>query len=152
MPGHWHAPKAYHRVVPPFEILEHTADVGIRAFGETLPEIFENAALALQSIALDPAGIEPRLSYALAATGEDPESLLVNWLNEVVYHLDGKRIAMARFHVQTITPTTVAGQAWGEPRESKRHPTRLVVKAATYHQLRIRKDQGRWVAEVYLDV
>ena len=135
-----------------FEILEHTADVGIRAFGSTRAELFENAALAVQSLALDPAAIEEKAAYALTATGEDPESLLINWLNEVVYYLDGKRIAMSRFAVSVTDSTAVEGQAWGEPRDPQRHPAQLVIKAATYHQLSIREDNGRWTAEVYLDV
>lgn len=135
-----------------FRILEHTADVGIRAFGDTMAELFENAALAVQSLALDPEQVEPRYSYPLTANGDDPESLLVNWLNEVIYHLDGRRVAMARIVVETIEATSVSGCAWGEPRDPKRHPAQLVVKAATYHQLSIREDSGRWTAEVYLDV
>jgi SHS2 domain-containing protein len=135
-----------------FEILEHTADTGFRAFGRDLRQLFENAAIALESIALEPDNVEPRNSWPLSAAGEDSESLLVNWLNEVVYHLDGKRVAIARVRVEELTETAVAGTAWGEPRDPQRHPPRLVVKAATYHQLRLCEMNGGWVAEVYLDV
>jgi SHS2 domain-containing protein len=76
----------------------------------------------------------------------------VNWLNEIVFYLDGKRVALARVHVETLTPTAVTGHAWGEPRDPQRHPARLVVKAATYHQLSIGVHDGYWRAEVYLDV
>jgi SHS2 domain-containing protein len=135
-----------------FEILEHTADIGIRAFGSSVAELFENAAFAVESVALDPEAVEPRTSYPITATGEDDESLLVNWLNEVIWYLDGKRIALARFRVETLDSTTVAGHGWGEPRDPARHPPRLVVKAATYHQISIRATGDHWVAEVYLDV
>ena len=135
-----------------FEILEHTADIGIRAGGATLAELFESAALAVESIAMELDQVEPRIAYPIAAAGEDHESLLINWLNEVVYYVDGRRIAMARFHVDTITPTAVSGQGWGEPRNPQRHPPRIVVKAATYHQLRVYQQDGRWMADVYLDI
>lgn len=135
-----------------FEILEHTADIGIRAFGNSLQELFENAALAVESIALDPEQVDPHFAYPLAAGGEDLEALLVAWLNEIVYYLDGKRIAMSRFEVETLTETEVVGRGWGEPRDAERHPARLVVKAATYHQLTIRQSEGRCIAEVYLDI
>ena len=138
--------------MPHFEILEHTADVGVRAFGETLGELFGNAAMGLQSLALDPSAVEPRDSYTIAATGEDLESLLVNWLNEIVYFLDGKRVALQRIQVDTVTPSLVEAHAWGEPRDPQRHPARLVVKAATWHQLSIGVKEGRWCAEVYLDI
>jgi SHS2 domain-containing protein len=135
-----------------FEILEHTADIGIRAFGGSTAELFENAALAIQSIALAVDAVQPQNEYSLTASGSDPESLLVNWLNEIVYYLDGRRIAMSRIRVDSITESQVAGRGWGEPRDPKRHPAQLVVKAATYHQLSIREENGLWTAEVYLDI
>lgn len=135
-----------------FEILEHTADIGVRAWGRTLEELFENAALAVESIAVELERVEPRVAYPIAASGEDRESLLVNWLSEVIYYVDGRRILMSRFQVETLTDTAVTGQAWGEARDSARHPPRIVVKAATYHQLRIYQERDRWVAEVYLDI
>lgn len=138
--------------MPRFEILEHTADIGVRAFGGTLAKLFENAALGLQSIALDPDQVRPVTSYPIAAAGEDREALLVNWLNEIVYYLDGKRVAISRIAVQELTECSIAGEAWGETRETERHPPRLVIKAATYHQLRIEQDAEGWTADVYLDV
>src|SRR5215472_4147871 len=135
-----------------FEVLEHTADVGFRAWGQSLPELFENAALALESIAVVLERAEPSSAYPLAASGEDRGELLVNWLNEVVYYLDGRRIVLSRFHVDLITDTSVRGQGWGGPRDALRHPPRIVVKAVTYHQLRVYQENGRWVAEVYLDI
>jgi SHS2 domain-containing protein len=139
-------------MLPRFEILEHTADVGIRAFGESLPGLFENAALGVQFLALDPAGVAAVNSYALEATAEDFDSLSVNWLNEIAFYLDGKRVAICRIQIETITPTAVSARIWGEARDPSRHAARLVVKAATWHKLSIRVHDGSWVAEVYLDV
>ena len=137
---------------PKFELLEHTADIGIRAWGETPAELFENAAIAVESVAVELERVEPRIAYPIFASGEDLESLLVNWLNEVVYYMDGGRVAMSRFRINSLTETQAAGHGWGEPRDAERHPPRIVVKAATYHQLRIFHDNDRWVAEVYLDI
>ena len=135
-----------------FEILEHTADIGVRASGEALPELFATTAMGVQSVALEPERIEPRNAYRLAASGEDVPALLVNWLNELIYHLDAQRIAFARFDFRTFTDTEVVADGWGEPRDLERHRPRLVVKAATYHQLKIAREDGRWVAEVFLDI
>jgi SHS2 domain-containing protein len=137
---------------PAFEVLEHTADTGIRVFGSTLPELFANAALAVEAIALDIDAVEPRIAYPLSAHAEDRPSLLVNWLNEIIYCLDGLRVALARFDVETCTDTAISGRGWGEPRDPLRHRARLVVKAATWHQLSLRQQDDRWVAEVYLDI
>ncbi len=138
--------------VAAFEFLEHTADIGIRARGATLAELFQNAALGLEAVALDIESVEARNEYRLSAAGEDLESTLINWLNEIVYLLDGRRVALARIAVEEITTTKVTGRGWGEPRDLARHSVALVVKAATYHQLRIEREAGDWVAEFYLDI
>src|ERR1019366_4188453 len=106
-----------------FEILEHPADIGFRAFGGTLEELFANAAVALVSIACEIEEVAPRTEYALSATGTDHESLLVNWLSEGLYWFDGER-----------------------------NRSNLIVKAVTWHQLRIARSDGGWMAEVYLDI
>ncbi len=135
-----------------FQILEHTADIGFRAWGETPARLFENAALALESIACDPDAAEERHVYPIAASGDGWESLLVAWLSEVLYYLDGEWIVFRRFDVERIGPDEIAGRAWGEPRDATRHPPRIVVKGVTYHRLSVRPEEGRWVAEVYLDI
>lgn len=135
-----------------FEILEHPADIGFRTWGRTPAELFENCALALVSLAADPAAAEPREEFALEAEGGDYESLLVNWLSEVLWWLDGKRIAFHSFKVTHIEAAGVRAIARGEPRDPERHSSRLGVKAVTYHQLRVAPENGRWVAEVYLDI
>lgn len=135
-----------------FELLEHPADIGFRARGATAAELFENAALALVSIALDPSAVEPRQEFTFEAEGGDYESLLVNWLSEVLWWLDGKRIAFHAFRVAHIEPSGLRATARGEPRDPARHPSHLIVKAVTYHQLRVAREDGGWVAEVYLDI
>ncbi len=135
-----------------FEILEHTADIGFRARGRTREELFENAALALESIAVDTGRVESRDVYPIAAAGEDDESLLVNWLSEVLYYLDGRRVVMRHFQIEQVERFQVRGKALGEARDAERHPARLVVKGVTYHQLKITHDDKGWCAEVYLDV
>jgi SHS2 domain-containing protein len=137
---------------PRFEILEHTADLGIRVTAPTLEELFAAAAEALVSVTLDPAHIEPKHEYPIQATGEDLEALLVNWLNEIVYLLDGARVAPATINVDELANTRVRGRAFGEPRDIKRHPHRIMVKAATYHQLRLERTAGQWEADIFLDV
>ena len=135
-----------------FEILEHTADIGFRARGSTRSDMYIAAALALESIALELDGVQPAQVYPLAVTGADDESLLVNWLSEVLYHVDGLRVAMSRFQIDGLSATSLRGQGWGEPLDRARHRAKLVVKGVTYHQLRIFKDKEGWCAEVYLDV
>lgn len=135
-----------------FQVLEHPADIGFRAFGDTLPDLFANAALALLSIAGDPDAAEPRERYRLGAESTDREALLVAWLNEVLYYYDGRRIALRSFRVAQLSDTAIGAEALGEPRDPLRHRARLIVKAVTWHQLKIERRDGEWIAEVYLDV
>jgi SHS2 domain-containing protein len=138
--------------VRPFDVLEHPADIGFRAFGNDLPELYANAALALLSIAGDPEAAEPRQEYRIAVTSGDREALMVDWLSEVLYWFDGRRITFREFRITDLTDYTLEAVACGEPRDPERHRARLIVKAVTWHQLRIEQRDGLWVAEVYLDI
>ena len=135
-----------------FELLEHPADIGFRVFGRTLPELFENAALALVSIAYEVESVTPESEYTLTASGTDYESLLVAWLSEVLFWFDGKRIRFSRFRVDALVPGRMDAVGLGEPLDPLRHPTRLAVKAVTWHQLKIAETPAGCMAEVYLDI
>ena len=135
-----------------FEVLDHAADVGFRTRAGSLPELFERAAEALVAIAMESDNIEPRESYAIEAEGDSHESLLVNWLSEVLYYIDGKRLAMGSFKVKELSANRVSGEALGERRDPSRHFARLVIKGVTYHQLKIESSGQAWFCEVFVDV
>lgn len=135
-----------------YELLEHTADTGFRVRAASLEELFARAAEALVSIAVDTARAEARERRSVACRGEAVEELLVNWLNEVLWLLEGERFVAVRFEDVSLAGGAAAGTAWGEAREDDRHPPRIVVKAATYHQLAVRAHNGGWEAEVFLDI
>jgi SHS2 domain-containing protein len=135
-----------------FEILEHPADVGFRARGSSVEELFGSCAQALISIILDPSCVEERGCWELTAEGSDLESLLVNWLNEVLFYVDTRRLVFDSFTVRMADPFQLSCHATGEERTAAKHPVRVSVKAVTYHQLRIIKSGEQWVAEVFVDV
>ena len=135
-----------------FEVLEHPADIGFRAFGATLPDLYASAAVALLSIAGDPKAAEPREKRRLTVESGDRESLMVDWLNEVLYWFDGRLFAFREFRVESLTDGRIEAVGVGEPRDPERHRARLIVKAVTYHQLRVEERGGAWIAEVYLDI
>ena len=138
--------------MPAFEILEHPADIGFRVRGPSLKALFENAAMAMLSIAGEVEDVQRTEQFALSATGADAESLLVNWLSEVLWWSDGKRIAFREFRVREIDMTHVAAEGLGEPSDPARHRAKLIVKAVTYHQLKLEETPRGWMAEVFLDV
>jgi SHS2 domain-containing protein len=135
-----------------FEVLEHPADIGFRVHADTLPDLFARAASAMLSIGGDPGAAEPREQYPLRVESGDRESLLVDWLSEVLYWFDGKRIAFREFRVSRLEDTLIEAVGIGEARDPDRHRARLIVKAVTYHQLKIEQRDCQWVADVYLDI
>lgn len=135
-----------------FEILEHTADIGFRACAPSLSELFCESARALQAIVLEEIEMPGAAEYRLLAEGADRESLLVNFLNEVLFQLDARRVVFARFEPVSMRGTRITVRAWGEPRDPERHRAKAIVKGVTYHQLRVWQEADRWCAEVYLDI
>ena len=135
-----------------FELLEHPADIGFRVHAASLPELFAESARALVFLIVDPSRMELREEFHLRAEAGDSESLLVNWLNEVLYFVDSKRIALGSFEILRLDPTQLECVARGEPRDPIKHQAKLIVKAVTYHLLKIESTSNRWSADVYVDV
>jgi SHS2 domain-containing protein len=136
----------------PFEIVEHTADVGFRAWAEDVAQLFEHSALALMSIAAEPGTITGHGQYVVTVSGHDYESLLVNWLGEVLYLFDSAHFAAREFAVEEITPEMLRARLVGDPRDPARHPWKVIVKAITYHGIEVAERNGRWEARVFVDV
>lgn len=137
---------------PTFEILEHTADTGFRVTADTFEDLLSAAAVGLAGIVMDLGNVHPSESLEIAARGEDLDALVVNFLNEVLYVLDGRGFAIATATVTASGPHAIAAALLGQPRDDTRHPPRIVVKAVTYHQLAVEQRGSRWMAEVYLDI
>ena len=135
-----------------FEILEHTADIGFRAWGVSPAKLFENAASAMMAIATGTNAIEERDELPVELSADDYESLMVDWLSEVLYLFDASRFAARRFVVEEIRSRGLRARLFGEPRDPRRHPWELIVKAVTYYELKVGEKNGRWETEVYLDI
>ncbi|HEY3246691.1 MAG TPA: archease [bacterium] len=135
----------------PFEIFEHTADVGIEARGASLRELFASAAEGMLSLLISPAAVQVRERRRVVVDADDLEGLLVDWLNELLVLLNADGFLPARFDVQDITERSLRAEIGGEPVDPSRHHFRLDVKAATYHQLHVGRN-SEWRARVILDV
>lgn len=135
-----------------FELLDHPADIGFRVYAASLKALFPVAAEALISLILDPSHIERRDEFQIRAEGLDFESLLVNWLNEILYFTDSKRMALGAFEILEFNKYSIECLAQGESRDTEKHPAKLIVKAVTYHQLKITKTLEGWSADVYVDI
>ncbi len=134
-----------------FEEIPHTADWSFRAFGRNLRELFENAAFAMFSMqgSIDPnaQGAE-EIEREVQVNGIDYESLLVNWLSELLYLQEAKRETYHRFRVEKISPTALKAQVFGRSAGK----IDKIIKAATYHNLKIEQTPNGWEAVVVVDV
>ena len=125
-----------------FEVIEHTADVGIAAYGSDLKEAFANAAYALFSLMVDLKQVGDTLYQEVEITAENQEDLLVAWLNELIYLFEVESILFKRFSVDELTETRLKSRCYGQAIDLLRHKIRVGVKAATYHMLKVEKDNG----------
>ena len=134
-----------------FDIIDHTADVGIAAYGASLEQAFANAARGLFSIITELDDVEEALHHDIEVTAPDQESLLVGWLNELIYLFDTDNIIFNRFDITQLDSTRLKARSYGEKVDSSRHKLKTGVKAATYHMLKVGKDNG-CKAQVLFDI
>jgi SHS2 domain-containing protein len=135
-----------------FRILEHPADVGIEATGQTLREAFENAAHGLIWLIAGDESSEPTEERYIKLTGKDEENLLVKWLSEILFLFDAEDFLTSEVSVERITPTQLEAFVFGETFDPTKHETRLDVKAITYHQLAIERREDGCTVRVFVDI
>lgn len=127
--------------------------MGIRSFGQTKEEAFEQAALAMTAIITDLKTIEPKEQIEIVGEEEnDDELLFVSWLNALLYEMGTRGMLFSRFKVN-IEAGQFCAKAWGEKIDVKKHSPAVEVKAATYSDLKVRQDEnGNWTAQCIVDV
>jgi SHS2 domain-containing protein len=134
-----------------YRILEHTADVGIEARGETLKEAFANTASGMLSIMSDPEKVGEKESYSLKAKGRDEKELLVAFLSELLYKYEVDDLLPKRVNISLLTDKNLKAKVYGEKLDLKRHTIDTEIKAVTYHQLTIEKNED-WKIRVIFDI
>jgi SHS2 domain-containing protein len=135
-----------------FELLEHTADVGMRVRAPSLEAVIERATVGLAGIAgLWRPGTEATDEIDIEVEAMDPGAILVDWLNEVLYTLEVRSAALSGVSVRMAGEGGAAGRMVVAELEDV-HFEGTPVKAATLHGLDVRADSGGWVATVYLDI
>ena len=132
-----------------FEIIDHTADVGVIAYGGSISQAFANAARALFSLITELDLVEEVLYRDIELTAPDEEGLLVEWLNELIYLFDTEYIVFKRFDVSVLNNSQLRARSYGEKVDSSRHQLKTGVKAATYHMLVVSKGNGYRVQVIF---
>jgi len=126
-----------------FQFIEHTADVGLMAYGRTLAEAFANAAYGLFSIIVEIRAVREIESRQLEISEEDSEGLLFEWLNSLIYLFDVEKVLFKKFNITEFDDHRLKAICYGEKYDPSRHRLKLGVKAATYHMLKVDKDKNQ---------
>jgi len=118
----------------PYEVFEHTADIGLHVEGETLPELFINAAQGMESLLVEPTDVQAIISREISVEGHDQLSLLIAWLNALIFLFDTEYLLFRDFTIDTLTESKVSGRATGEAYDLQRHALSCAIKAVTWHE------------------
>jgi len=136
----------------PYEMVDHTADIGVVLSGESLSDLFAAAGAVLAELIYDPAEVAERETREVALEAASSEDLLVKWLNELLYVREVGDFLWKTVEVETGDGTRLTATLRGEVFEEGKHVPRGGLKAATYHQLRISRERDAWSARVIFDV
>ena len=134
-----------------FEFIDHTADVGIRVEAPTLEDLFETAGLAFTEVVTSAESLDCSVEQRFKLEEDNIETLLVSWLQELLYLLDTEELVFARFQVK-LHDCSLEATAWGEVFDPDRHMIKTEIKAVTYHQLEVAESDQGWQAQVILDI
>jgi len=135
---------------PRWEHFPHDADVGVRGFGATPAEAFEQAALALTAVVTQ-SEVRPLVAVDVACEAPDLELLFVDWLNAIIYEMAVRNMLFGRFTV-AIEDGRLKATLHGEAVDVPRHAPACEPKGATYTALRVAQDRGLWSAACVVDV
>jgi len=133
-----------------YETFEHTADIGVRGKGKTAEEAFEQCAKAMISVMVDLETVNIVKTVKVEIDSEDLDSLLIEFLNEILAQIDITGIIFSEFKVK-IENNKLTGELRGEDLNPSKHNTKTEVKAATFHQTFVKKN-GEWIAQCIVDV
>lgn len=125
-----------------FELIEHTADTGLKAYGKDLKDAYANAAYGMFSIIAELDNVKETESCRIEVNEDDYESLLFEWLNDLLYYFDVENILFKRFEIIELTDSHLMSECYGEKYDPSRHQIKTGIKSATYHMLTVDKEKN----------
>jgi len=126
-----------------YRFIEHTADVGLIAYGNTLAEAFGNAAYGMFSIITELDRVRETESRQLEVNDNDLEGLLFEWLNSLIYFFDVEMLLLKRFEISNLAENRLKAMCYGEKYDPLRHHLKIGVKSATYHMLKVDREKNK---------
>jgi len=127
-----------------YEVLSHTAETGIRAYGRDLNQSFSNAAKGMFYL------IKPAQEIKISLQSSNTKELLVDWLNELLFRFETEGLVFSQFNVR-ISGASLKASVKGEEYSPEKHPIKTQIKATTYHNLEVESNNQAYV-QVYFDV
>jgi len=135
-----------------FEVTDHTADIGITAFGKDLADLMVNAAYGMLTLIVEQQAVNSTETWKVELKERDEVTLLVAWLNTLLYELDVNRLLFKEFDIVVSGETKLSAVCRGERLDRARHCLKREVKAATYHNLTITREKGIYSASIIFDI
>lgn len=135
-----------------FEMFEHTADIGVRAWGENLAQLFEASARGLFNVVVERGTFSAREMRKIELAAESREELLFAWLRELLYLFDTEHLVFSDFKFRDLTDRKLSCDLTGEKLDPKKHPLGHEVKAVTRHQFKLEQKDNQFFTEFILDI
>ncbi len=135
-----------------FEIFPHTADIGIRVYGETLKELFENAGEGTLFLMREESEIEIKEEIPFDLEAFFTELLLNKFLNEFIYLFDAKFFIIKKFQIDKFSDNYIKGKFFGESFDGKKHKIKYSIKACTLEDMVIEKVDNLYRVDIIFDI
>ncbi len=136
----------------PYELIDHTADIGIAVTADSMEALFETAAHAMFEQITDIRTLSGSMKTRLTITGIDREDLMINWLRELLFLWNGREYLLKQARMEKITDTGLTARVWYDSFDRQTHEILTDIKAVTYHGIRVEKTDAGWKATIIFDV
>jgi SHS2 domain-containing protein len=138
--------------LPPFTLINHTADLGFKVCGRDITDLFQNAAIVLTRLMIRTRRGSRATPLAVCLRGHDLQDLMVQWLGEILYLFEGENLVLSSSAINRIMPTRIEATFQMTPYDPDLHEVVREIKAVTYHDIEVIEKNGQWEAVVILDV
>jgi len=135
-----------------YKFINHTADVGIKVWGESLESLFENTAYSMFDILTELDKVKAKNSLGVEIEGKRTDELLADWLRNLLYKFNGEGYLLREFNIEEISKKGLKAKVRGEKLNLSRHILKTEIKAVTYHGLEVKKTGQGYEAQVIFDV
>ena len=138
-----------------YKFLEHTADTMFEAYGKSLEELFENAALALEEIMVKLSSLDLKEHYEITLESDSVEGLLYDFLSELIFVKDTEGLLFKKFDVvieHKNKKYELYAKCEGEHIDRDKHELADDAKAVTKHLFEIKQEKSKWIAKVIVDI